>query len=666
MSAQARSARRALRAAVVVAATALCLAAIGAQAATINVIYLDPSDGFHSVLAPDPASPAPGASLGAQRRASFEAAAADWANRLASNVPIDVEAEMVPLSCSSFQAVLGAAGTNFVEANWSPGPGGISPPFVDTWYHSALAEKIANVDLSGGADIGSIFNSRIDDNDDCLTGTNWYYALGPGGAPLGTISFYDVVLHEIGHGVGVSTFVNLSAGSRFMGLDDIYMRFLEDHSLGLTWDQMTDQQRSDSAVDTDDLHWVGPAVQGASGVLDDGADGTHVRLYAPPSLSAGSSVSHFDVSLNAAGDNELMEPFATGSAQILVTDELLTDEGWGPVLGGVLCGNSVIDGNEGCDDGAQVDGDGCNSICQVEQCYTCAGEPSTCSPQTGPTCDDGQQCTTDVCNAGVCESTPETGTACDDGLTCSTDVCDAGVCVGDLATCTLDPFKLYKVKKRKGGPVFAGATVDLGDGFENRTVDAVKAQYYGNPATVEGAPVSIPEVHMVCYRIRDSKSTPGQPKFVQRDVTTSNPFGTETLTVVKPTTLCLPSSKGDELLPPPLPFHLVDPFKCYKVKTAQGAAKFVRQSIALSDELESKQTRVLVPTELCAPVDVDGGGILDASGHLECYKIVDDKDTPGQPRFTPVDGFTRNDFGAEGLIAVKPQRLCVPSTKSDP
>jgi hypothetical protein len=51
-------------------------------------------------------------------------------------------------------------------------------------------------------------------------------------------------------------------------------------------------------------------------------------------------------------------------------------------------------------------------------------------------CDDGNVCTTDVCNAQAgCVSTPTVGT-CDDGNACtSADLCQAGGCVGDFIVC---------------------------------------------------------------------------------------------------------------------------------------------------------------------------------------------------------------------------------------
>ncbi|MFT5358658.1 MAG: cysteine-rich repeat protein [Polyangiales bacterium] len=80
------------------------------------------------------------------------------------------------------------------------------------------------------------------------------------------------------------------------------------------------------------------------------------------------------------------------------------------------CGDSSIDGLEACDDGANVDGDGCSDVCTVEAGFGCAGEPSTCEPSVcgnsmvefGEVCDDGNLVGGDDCEAD-CRSAVFTG-----------------------------------------------------------------------------------------------------------------------------------------------------------------------------------------------------------------------------------------------------------------
>jgi len=309
------------------AALLLMMATPAAIAATVTVVYVTPGDGFDSAEPPDPASPAPGATLGEQRRNSFEAAANFWGSNLSSDVPIVVNAQMTPLFCSEFSATLGSAGAVTAARDFP------NAPQTGTWYHIGLANKIAGFDLApGNSDIGATFNSEIDNNDACLVGTNWYYDVIPG-ATAG-ISFFDVVLHEIGHGIGFSTFVNLSTGTKLLGFDDTYMTFLEDHDLGggTLWPAMTDTQRLNSAIDGPNTHFIGPEVQAIvdTGCLTGGVNAGHAMVYAPDPLRLGSSISHWDTTMDRDGTSDIMEPFAVPGATFLLTYELLEDIGWGP------------------------------------------------------------------------------------------------------------------------------------------------------------------------------------------------------------------------------------------------------------------------------------------------------------------------------------------------
>jgi hypothetical protein len=311
------------------AALLLVPAAPAAIAATVSVVYVVPGDGFHSADPPDPNSPAPGATLGAQRKASFEAAANFWGASLTSNVTILVDAQMTPQFCTAGSAILGSAGALNAARDFP------NAPRAATWYHIALANKIANVDLDpAGSDVGATFNSAIDNDDTCLFGTNWYYDVVPGEPLANTISFFDVVLHEIGHGIGFSTFVDLSTGTKLIGFDDIYMTFLEDHNLGggTLWPAMSDGQRALSAVDGPNTHFTGPAVQAIvdTGCLTGGVNGGHAMAYAPNPLQGGSSISHWDTTMDRGGTSEIMEPFAVTGATFLLSFELLEDIGWGP------------------------------------------------------------------------------------------------------------------------------------------------------------------------------------------------------------------------------------------------------------------------------------------------------------------------------------------------
>ena len=296
------------------------LASGTAPGANVNLVNNDGAgEGFNDPTPVAPVGGNPGTTIGAQRLNVFQAAAAAWGARLNSRVTIVVSAQFNPLTCSASSAVLGSAGPTTAHANFT------GAPFASTYYIQALANKLAGSDLSVvNADISAQFNSQIGTTG-CLETSGWYYGLDHL-APANRIDLFGVVEHEIGHGLGFVSLVNTTTGAKFNGLDDAYMRNLEDHSLGQSWPALTDGQRLASMIDNGDLHWTGAAATAQTGAFSSGVASGHLRMYAPSSFAPGSSVSHWDTALFP---NELMEPNYVAGSAILATDELLTDIGWG-------------------------------------------------------------------------------------------------------------------------------------------------------------------------------------------------------------------------------------------------------------------------------------------------------------------------------------------------
>jgi hypothetical protein len=300
---------------------ALCIPCLSHAQATITVVNLDGTDeGFNDTTPVPPVGGNTGTTLGAQRFNAFQFAADIWGNIVDSNVEILVGAEFNPLFCDGDSATLGSAGPNTAHINFT------GAPELNTWYLAALANSLAGIDLDPtNRDIGATFNSSIGTT--CPFPNVWYYGLD-GNPPAGAFDFVTAVLHELGHGLGFLTLVNLSTGEKFNGLDDIFMLNLEDHDTGQFYPDMTNAGRVTASTNTGDLHWVGSKVIAESGGLIAGRHlpSGHVEMYAPSTQVPGSSVSHFSDSLSP---NELMEPSYTGVNQdVGLTKALMKDIGW--------------------------------------------------------------------------------------------------------------------------------------------------------------------------------------------------------------------------------------------------------------------------------------------------------------------------------------------------
>lgn len=263
------------------------------------------------------------ATLGAARLAVFNQAANIWGAYLDSNVPTVVAAQFNPQTCTATSAVLGSAGTINIFS-FSSGA-----PYLNTWYHSALTNKIARTDASGAtAEITATFNSNLNGSPGCLGGRRFYFGFD-NASPGGNINLLVVVLHEMGHGLGFSNFVDETTGANNGGVTDIYSQFTFDRTANKYWSQMTNAERQASAINTGNVFWDGANVKLASGFLTGGRDTANgsVELYAPNPVEPGSSISHFSTT---ATTNLLMEPFInTGLPLDLdLTRQQMRDIGW--------------------------------------------------------------------------------------------------------------------------------------------------------------------------------------------------------------------------------------------------------------------------------------------------------------------------------------------------
>jgi hypothetical protein len=293
------------------------------DAATMSIIVRDKSGaGFNDPTPIAPVGGNTGTTRGEQRLNALQFAADIWGGLISSAVPITIGAHFDPLTpCSSSSAVLAFAGASANAANFD------AAAVPDTWYPIALANALSGQDLDPGSnntDIEATFSSKIDDGS-CAFPLTFYY--GVDGHPLGNqVDFVTVALHELAHGLGFVTLVNLSSGAKAKNLDDAFMRNLADHSTGKLYPEMTNAERAAASQNSGSLVWVGDAVKAASGVLSSGTVGKAVRLYAPSPQEPGSSVSHWDAALFP---NQLMEPIIVGTIHdVGLTRQAFQDIGW--------------------------------------------------------------------------------------------------------------------------------------------------------------------------------------------------------------------------------------------------------------------------------------------------------------------------------------------------
>jgi hypothetical protein len=302
------------------AASLLSVPAPAEAAATIIVVNLDgPGEGFND---PTPAAPVggnPGVTVGQQRFNTFQHAANLWGATLTSPATILVGAFFNPLPCTATAAVLGSAGPTLVFSDFS------GATYANTWFHSALADKLFGSDLAPGfPDIGAIFNSDLG-NAGCLTGNGWYYGLDNQHGPL--IDLVTVVLHELAHGLGFSNFVDVATGANFLGFTDIYSKYTYDLTTSKFWAQMTDQERMASAINSRNVIWTGANVTAAApGVLSLGTP--VLKVIAPRELSGDYAIgpAAFGPPFYSPGvSGQLIQVQDTGGASLTDACEPLSD-----------------------------------------------------------------------------------------------------------------------------------------------------------------------------------------------------------------------------------------------------------------------------------------------------------------------------------------------------
>ena len=251
-----------------------------------------------------------------ESRPAFQAAVDIWSTMIESPQTIRIAASFEPLGTD----VLGSAGAGGLRAL---GPGTVP----NTWYGLPLYDALTGTNLDGNSpDIVARFSSTFG---------RWYYGLD-GNPGASEVDFVTVVLHEIGHGLGVFGSATVENNSGAWGISNGAVEF------PVIYDRFAQSESGTAMLNT--AAYPNPSPQlalflqssevefGASTVVQENG-GTPAQLYAPTTWRQGSSFAHWDeTTYPPSSPNALMTPFvANGEAQSApgpLTCALLKDIGW--------------------------------------------------------------------------------------------------------------------------------------------------------------------------------------------------------------------------------------------------------------------------------------------------------------------------------------------------
>lgn len=254
-------------------------------------------------------------SIGELRRAVFVAAA----NYVGSLFTPAYSGEEIQVKATFSDLGVGfiAYGGPLVYANNFGGSNPLYQP--DTDYVGALANHLAGQVVSPGNTIEVYFNAN--------NSVAFDYSTNNTPPPSsGKESLFVTMVHEMIHGLGFVNDINEFTGE-YSGYPTIFDRFLVQGNITpVALTAMSDGSRL-TAIKSSNLYWNGPAAMASNG-------GSRVKLFAPPTYQAATSVNHLDSSqFNASG--LLMLP--VGSPQVpsqlaLVGLEraMLYEMGWTP------------------------------------------------------------------------------------------------------------------------------------------------------------------------------------------------------------------------------------------------------------------------------------------------------------------------------------------------
>lgn len=231
-----------------------------------------------------------------------------WEDLLTSPVTVEVDASFTDLP----GGVIGASFRPDLFRNFNSN----DPQYLeDTYYVASLANKLSGTDQNGGRE-----EIEIEFSD-----TFVFYFGTDGMCPVTAIDFVSVVLHELGHGLGLTPSTQIGNGGMIYGVNGdpiVYDRFVIDGTGTRLTDFATGTPSNplNNFLQSNDIFWSS----------DSEANGS--RLFAPVNWAQGSSISHLDEVTFNPTSSALMTPFiAFGEANHNpgpIALAMMNDIGW--------------------------------------------------------------------------------------------------------------------------------------------------------------------------------------------------------------------------------------------------------------------------------------------------------------------------------------------------
>lgn len=274
------------------------------------------------------------------------------------------------------------------------------------------------------------------------------------------------------------------------------------------------------------------------------------------------------------------------------------------------CGNGVVEGGEDCDDGNTGGGDCCAGDCTFEAVSSACDDGRACS--TGDVCDGVGVCAGDdsACTCGNGTVEVGLGEQCDDGNVSDGDCCSS--------TCQFEAI---------GEPCSDGDDCTQGDECNgsgvcqaSENVCSCCSEHAAGGCGQASCEECVFAAEPACFVIW---GTPCVNLAATTCLTscTSCTCGNGTVTAgeacddgnVEEGDCCDANCQIET--------ECNEHLECYKASTAKGTPKFVKTQVHYEDQYNTQNDLELSkPSNVCTPVTVDGGDVVDATKNLECYK----------------------------------------------